>query len=199
MSEIIVGKRQRDADDDIEYENEYLPNNNKKLKADENINVKIKNKYKTINEIKNETYKKYINLSEEDKNNNNILLKLINDFDINEIINLKVLYNNLNAIKYNLKSLKNSDIFPLTEIFIKNYERFRFTISTEERKKLLNEYIYLTNNNNKFISDINFNYECVNPKELLKNFLLNIVKIYIKCTKKKIYFQFLIFMMNYPY
>ena len=152
----------------------------KNWEKNENIQAKIKKKYKTINEIKKETYTKYLNLSEEEKNNNNILLKLIEEFDINEHINLKVLSNNLNAIKQSIE-VKINDISEMTNIFIKNYKRFRYTISTEERTKILNEYMKF---NNKNLSDINFIYECENPKILLKKFLLNILKLYHKCIIK---------------
>ena len=176
---MIIEKHKREKDDDVEYEIEYQINNNKKLKKDENIKSKIKKKYKTINEIKDEINDKFQNLSEEEKNDNNILLKLIGDFDINQNINLKVLSNNLNALKHGIEKLKPNDISEMANIFINNYKKYRYTISTEERQKILNEYMKLTNNNN--ISDINIIYECKNPRILLQNFLLNILKLFNKC------------------
>jgi len=158
---MIVGKHKREVDDDREYEIESQTNNNKKLKNNEDIKSQIKTKYKTINEIRDETYDKYLNLSKEEKSGNNILLELIGDFDINEDIHLKVLSNNLNSLRYHIENLKTNYISELSNLFIKNYKKFRYTISTEERQKIINEYMKLINNKNN-IFDINFIYELKN-------------------------------------
>ena len=180
---MIFGKHKREKDYNIEYEIESQTINNKKLKKDENVKSKIKKKYKTINEIRDETYDKYLNLSEKEKSDNNILLKLIGDFDINEHINLKVLSNNLNDLRHHIEKLKANNISEMLNLFIKNYKKFRYTISTEWRRKILNEYMELINNKN--ISDISIIYECKNPRILLQNFLLNILKLFNKCKTKK--------------
>ena len=115
---MIVGKHKREIDDDREYEIESQTNNNKKLKNNEYIKSQIKMNYKTINEIRDETYNKYLNLSKEEKSGNNILLELIVDFDINEDIHLKVLSNNLNSLKYHIENLKTNYISELSNLFI---------------------------------------------------------------------------------
>ena len=178
MNGPIIKKHMRGSEDELDYENEFLPGNNKRIKKEENCLENVKKIFKTLDEIKNETNDNYQNLTVQEKNNNDILFKLIGNFDINDIINLNILDNNLKTIKDSVDKLKTN-----TEIFINNYKKFRYTISTEDRKKLLTEYINIMNNQN--ISDINFAYETESPKKLLQNFLLNILKLYNKCILKK--------------
>ena len=178
MNGPIIKKHMRGSEDELDYENEFLPGDNKRIKKEENCLENVKKIFKTLDEIKNETNDNYQNLTVQEKNNNDILFKLIGNFDINDIINLNILDNNLKTIKDSVDKLKTN-----TEIFINNYKKFRYTISTEDRKKLLTEYINIMNNQN--ISDINFAYETESPKKLLQNFLLNILKLYNKCILKK--------------
>ena len=178
MNGPIIKKHMRGSENELDYENEFLPGDNKRIKKEENCLENVKKIFKTLDEIKNETNDNYQNLTVQEKNNNDILFKLIGNFDINDIINLNILDNNLKTIKDSVDKLKTN-----TEIFINNYKKFRYTISTEDRKKLLTEYINIMNNQN--ISDINFAYETESPKKLLQNFLLNILKLYNKCILKK--------------
>ena len=178
MNGPIIEKHMRDSNDDIDYESEFQPSDNKRIKKEENCLENVKKTFKTMDEIKKETNDKYQNLTVQEKNNNDILFKLIENYDIDDNINLNILDNNLKAIKDSVDKLKTN-----TEIFINNYNKFRYTISTEDRKKLLNEYINITDNQN--ISDINFAYETESPNKLLQNFLLNILKLYNKCKLKK--------------
>ena len=178
MKGAIIKKHMRDSNDDIDYESEFQPSDNKRIKKEENCLENVIKTFKTMDEIKKETNDKYQNLTVQEKNNNDILFKLIENYDIDDNINLNILDNNLKAIKDSVDKLKTN-----TEIFINNYNKFRYTISTEDRKKLLKEYINIIDNQNT--SDINFAYETESPKKLLQNFLLNILKLYNKCKLKK--------------
>ena len=131
MNGPIIEKHMRDSNDDIDYESEFQPSDNKRIKKEENCLENVKKAFKTIDEIKKETNDKYQNLTIQEKNNNDILFKLIENYDINDNINLNILDNNLKAIKDSVDKLKTN-----TEIFINNYNKFRYTISTEDRKKL---------------------------------------------------------------
>ena len=132
MNGTIIEKHMRDSNDDIDYESEFQPSDNKRIKKEENCLEKVKKTFKTMDEIKKETNDKYQNLTVQEKNNNDILFKLIENYDIDDNINLNILDNNLKAIKDSVDKLKTN-----TEIFINNYNKFRYTISTEDRKKII--------------------------------------------------------------
>ena len=59
-------------------------------------------------------------------------------------------------------------------VFIEHYQKFRYTISTPERKRILNLVNGLITERKS--EQININYELKSPKELLQNFLLNLIK-----------------------
>lgn len=99
-----------------------------------NKQPKDKKRFKTIQKIKEETIQEYNNLSSEEKKNNEKLLKLIEKFDIIDIINYNLLNNDLNNIK-ELSKEKNSQksVKCPKDIFIEDYKQYRYTLLTNQR------------------------------------------------------------------
>ena len=168
---ITTKKRKREPNNDNGSNTEnYIIT--KKIKINETIDsVKT---YKPIFEIKTKIINQYLALSEEEKNDNNILLKLVSYFDINEDINTNILLNDINAINLSEKNSPNNNIEEKINVFIEHYQKFRYTISTPERKRILNLVNGLITERKS--EQININYELKSPKELLQNFLLNLIK-----------------------
>ena len=59
MKGAINKKRMRDSNDDIDYESEFQPSDNKRIKKEENCLENVKKTFKTMDEIKKETNDKY--------------------------------------------------------------------------------------------------------------------------------------------
>ena len=167
-------KRQRDSnDDDEDYKTKQ------KRKTSENFIIINREEYKSINEIKSETINKFNELDECEIMDNDKLFELASNFDLSEEINKKILLNILKAIDNSIKNTNTKNYINNYNSFIKNYNKYRYTISTLERIKILKSFKKIINLNS--ISDINFIYESKDPKYLLQEFLLNLIKLFNKC------------------
>ena len=167
-------KRQRDSnDDDEDYKTKQ------KRKTSENFIIINREEYKSINEIKSETINKFNELDECEIMDNDKLFELASNFDLSEEINKKILLNILNAIDNSIKNTNTKNYINNYNSFIKNYNKYRYTISTLERIKILKSFKKIINLNS--ISDINIIYESKDPKYLLQEFLLNLIKLFNKC------------------
>ena len=134
-----------------------------------------KKTFKTIQVIKDETIEEYNKLNHDEKLNNEILLKLIEKFDIIDTINYNLLSNDLNDIKKlkTEKGFQKSGISP-NDKFIEDYKNYRYTLLTNQRIEILNEFKKINNN----INEINYEYECKEPSILVKEFLLDLIELY---------------------
>ena len=167
-------KRQRDSnDDDEDYKTKQ------KRKTSENFIIINREEYKSINEIKSETINKFNELDECEIMDNDKLFELASNFDLSEEINKKILLNILKAIDNSIKNTNTKNYINNYNSFIKNYNKYRYTISTLERIKILKSFKKIINLNS--VSDINFIYESKDPKYLLQEFLLNLIKLFNKC------------------
>ena len=188
MENILGNKRERQENNNEEQEIVKKP----KLEDDfNNIKAALK-EYKTIQQIKNEAIQDYNNLTESQRKNNSFLIKINAKFDILENINFEILVNDLIQIEENIKkgqqnsekSKNDKNNNNQEEIyinnFIENYKKYRFTIQTKKRIELLNKFLGL----NLILKDITFANEKREPKDILKEVLLNLNDLYSKCSNK---------------
>jgi hypothetical protein len=182
--EFLSKKHEREPiNDDGELEDMNL-NSQKKIKNNDDITEQKKETpslekeisleptkiMKTIEKIKNETIEKFNELSPEEKKDNVKLKELASDFDIIEIINMKILENDINQNN--------------TKEFIEDYKKLRYTIETKNRITLLNKYKKISPGNK--IQDFNVSYESKEPKQLLQRFLLDLIELYNKCLDESV-------------
>ena len=64
---------------------------------------------------------------------------------------------------------------------IVDYKNCRYTLLTNQRIELLNEFKNINNN----INEINYEYECKEPSTLVKEFLLDLIELYEDCCSTK--------------
>ena len=165
----------RDNFIDKSLKNDEVNNINKDIDTDNNKGLFLQTKKinRSIAKIKEETIKDYNSLTAIEKGDNNKLLTLVKKFDILETLNLNILQNDLNYLK------NNNDNDCNLHSFIEHYNIFRYTLSTEKRIDILNEYSNIIKNNkiknNK--EEINLNYEKQDPQNLIKNLLLNFIEL----------------------
>ena len=187
MEDLLGNKRERETNNNDEEEI------HKKQKLDDNSNIIINllKIYKTIQQIKEDAIQEYNNLTETQRKNNSLLLKINQKFDILEDIHIDILINNLSQISENMKDIQqkndkkkednNKDEIFNNNNFIEDYKIYRYTIQTNKRIELLNKYLAL----NKNLKDIIIAKERKDPKDILKEVLLNLNELYSKCKKLK--------------
>lgn len=122
-----------------------------------------------MQQIKEEAIKEYNDLDEAQKQDNSVLLKINEKFDIIENINYNILNNDLIQIS---KSINN---------FIEDYNKYRYTLPTDKRINLLNKYLEAIKN----LDNIKIDNEKKDPKIILKEILLDLNRLKIKCKNLK--------------
>ena len=164
---LLGNKRERESNTDNEKEKE----SEKRIKRDEDSNIQagLLRIYKTIQQIKEEAVKEYNGLDEVQKQDNSILIKINEKFDILESINYNILINDLSQIN---KSINN---------FIDDYKKYRYTLSTNKRIEVLNKY----NEINKISDNIIYDNETKDPQNILKEELINLYELYSNQKKLK--------------
>ena len=192
MEALLGNKREREVNNEDDAEKE----NQKKEKLEDDIKplktmLKV---YKTILQLKEEAIKEYNNLTETQKNDNLFLLKVNEKFDILEEVNYNILINDINKISINIKvnnkvnkeypnndvNNNNSNVILIND-FIQDYKKYRYTISTNKRIELLKNYLCKYQD----IKDIKIDNESKDPKDILKEVLLNLNELYSRIKNLK--------------
>ena len=181
MEALLGNKRERERE--LNNEDEPEKENPKREKIEDDINnlkttLKV---YKTILQLKEEAIKDYNELTETQKNDNSYLLKINEKFDILEEVNYNILINDFNKISNKKNANNNNSNDTHIDDFIQDYKKYRYTVSKNKRIELLKKFL----NINQDIKDIIIDNEYREPKDILKEVLLNFHELYSGIKKYK--------------
>ena len=181
MEALLGNKRERERE--LNNEDEPEKENPKREKIEDDINnlkttLKV---YKTILQLKEEAIKDYNELTETQKNDNSYLLKINEKFDILEEVNYNILINDFNKISNKKNANNNNSNDTHIDDFIQDYKKYRYTVSKNKRIELLKKFL----NINQDIKDIIIDNEYREPKDILKEVLLNFHELYLGIKKYK--------------